>query len=84
MREDPETGRVAFASRAGPHMTFSGGPRECWGKRLAMITLRLVTTLLVWNFDFLPLPEGMDSLEISDILNAKPKVCLLRLKPLEL
>ena len=84
MREDPESGRVVFAPRAGPHMTFGAGPRECWGKRLAMITLRLVTTLLVWNFEFLPLPEGMDSLEVSDILNAKPKVCLLRLKPLEL
>lgn len=83
MREDPETGRIAFYPRAGPHMTFSTGPRECWGKRLAMITLRLVTTLLVWEFDFLPLPEGMDNLEVTDILNAKPSVCSLRIKPME-
>lgn len=83
MREDPETGRTVFDPRAGPHMPFSAGPRECWGKRLAMLTLRLAATLLIWNFDFLPLPAGMDSLEITDILNAKPKVCLVRLKPLE-
>ena len=84
MRKDPESGELVFNARAGPHMTFSAGPRECWGKRLALITLRQVTTLLVWNFDFLPLPEGMDSLEVIDVLNAKPKVCLMRLKPIEL
>jgi cytochrome P450 len=84
MRENPETGKIVFNPRAGPHMTFSVGARECWGRRLAMITLRLVTTLMIWNFEFLPLPEGMDSLDVTDILNAKPSVCLIRLKPLDI
>lgn len=77
-RSDDDEGRVVFDPRAGPQMTFSLGPRECWGKRLAYLTLRLVTTLLVWNFDFHPLPEGMDSAEVVDVLNAKPKVSLIR------
>lgn len=82
LREDTETGRVIYDPKSGPHMTFSAGPRECWGKRLAYLALRQVTSLLVWNFEFLPLPEGMDSKEVEDVLNAKPKVCLIRVKPL--
>ncbi|KAI1258547.1 cytochrome P450 [Xylariaceae sp. FL1019] len=84
LREDPATGRMMYNPKAGPHMTFSAGTRECWGKRLAYLALRQVTTLLVWNFEFLPLPKGLDSRGVTDVLNAKPTVCLVRIKPLEL
>ncbi|KAK7754519.1 hypothetical protein SLS62_003539 [Diatrype stigma] len=82
LREDEDSGRVVYDPKSGPHMTFSAGPRECWGKRLAYLALRQVTTLLVWNFEFLPLLEGMDSTVVEDVLNAKPKVCLVKVKPL--
>jgi cytochrome P450 len=82
LRKDPSTGELVFDPKAGPQMTFSLGPRECWGKRLAFLQVRLLTTLLVWNFEFNQLPAAMDNWETMDILNAKPKVCLVSLKPL--
>jgi cytochrome P450 len=80
LRNDPSTGSVVFDSKAGPFMTFGTGNRECWGKRLAYLQLKLITTLLVWKFKFLPLTAELDDFEATDILNAKPKTCFVSLK----
>ena len=82
LKRNESTREVEFDSKAGPFLTFSLGNRECWGKRLAYLQLRLLTTLIVWNFEFLPLPAGLYEEEIVDVLNAKPKTCLVRLKSL--
>lgn len=79
LRKDAETGEKVFDIKAGPTLSFSLGPRECWGKRLAYLELKLVTTLLVWNFEFLPLPSELVDWDIVDVLNAKPKRCFVRL-----
>lgn len=71
-----------FNSKAGPFLTFSTGNRDCWGKRLAYLQLKLVTTLLVWNFEFMSLPKGMCGREAVDVLNAKPKDCFVQLRNL--
>lgn len=76
--EDPD--RIVFDPLAGPFMSFGAGVRECWGKRLALLQLRLVATLLVWNFEFLELPDKLNSSEVVDVLNAKPKECFVRLR----
>lgn len=81
-QDSSDSGKLVFNNKAGPGMTFSLGPRECWGKKLAYLQLRLLTTLMVWNFEFLPLPQELENWDIEDILNAKPKVCLVRLRPL--
>ena len=73
----------AFNSKAGPFLTFSTGNRDCWGKRLAYLQLKLVTTLLIWNFEFLSVPESMSGREAVDILNAKPRTCVVRLRNLQ-
>ncbi|RYP90972.1 hypothetical protein DL770_002888 [Monosporascus sp. CRB-9-2] len=31
LRKDADTGRIIYDPKSGPHMTFSAGPRECWG-----------------------------------------------------
>ena len=80
LRKDLGTGNLIFDSQAGPALSFSAGNRECWGKRLAYLQLRLVTTLLVWSFEFLPLPEELDDREVVDMLNAKPRSCLVKLR----
>ncbi|KAJ6789979.1 hypothetical protein PWT90_02935 [Aphanocladium album] len=74
-----EDGDVVFDAKAGPFLTFGLGGRECWGKRLAYMQLRLVTTLLVWNFEFRPMPDELADEDIVDSLNAKPKSCYVRL-----
>ncbi|RYP90146.1 hypothetical protein DL770_003768 [Monosporascus sp. CRB-9-2] len=78
-REGGEEGNLVFDPKAGPFMTFSLGPRMCWGRRLAYLELRLVVTLLVWNFEFLPIPPELDNWDIFDHLIYKPRSCLVRL-----
>jgi cytochrome P450 len=80
LRKDTTTGRVIFDPKAGPFMTFGAGNRECWGKRLAYLQLKLIATLLLWRFQFLPLSADLGGFETTDILNAKPKKCFVSLK----
>ncbi|RYP41638.1 hypothetical protein DL767_000843 [Monosporascus sp. MG133] len=78
-REGGEEGNLVFDPKAGPFMTFSLGPRMCWGRRLAYLELRLVVTLLVWNFEFLPIPPELGNWDTYEMLIRKPCSCLVRL-----
>jgi cytochrome P450 len=74
-----EKGEMVFDSQAGPLLAFSTGPRGCWGKRLAYMELKLVTTLLLWNFVFQRLPSELHDWEVKDDLFVKPKHCRVKL-----
>ncbi|KAH7110274.1 hypothetical protein EDB81DRAFT_863138 [Dactylonectria macrodidyma] len=70
---------AVFDQQAGPFLAFSSGKRGCWGKRLAYLELKLVGTLLLWNFDFERTPEPMNSWKLEEDIFVKPKVCCVRL-----
>jgi len=69
----------AFNPRAGPFMSFSAGTRVCWGQRLAYLELKLVATVLVWNFVFNRLPENLEDWIYDEDLFLKPKNCWVQL-----
>jgi cytochrome P450 len=71
--ENTQHGEVTHDSKAGPFLSFSTGTRGCWGRRLAYLELRLITTLLVWNFAFEPLPQELHDWDAVDELFTKPK-----------
>ncbi|KAK1985852.1 cytochrome P450 [Colletotrichum cereale] len=75
-----ETGNVKFESTAGPSLTFSTGPRGCWGKRLAYMELKLIVTLLVWDLVFMGLPAEMEDNGLVEGLFTKPKSCFVKLQ----
>jgi len=79
LRKD-ENGEVVFDHYAGPFLSFSTGPRGCFGKRLAYLELRIVTILLVWNFEYLPLPSHLDSWDAHDSVVVKPNMTYVRLR----
>ncbi|KAF0315010.1 cytochrome p450 [Colletotrichum asianum] len=79
-----ENGQVKFNGQAGPFMSFSLGPRGCWGKRLAYLELKLIITLLVWNLDFGRLPTEMEDDGLVEGLFTKPKSCLVKLKAVKI
>ncbi|KAK6853116.1 cytochrome P450 [Apiospora arundinis] len=74
-----EAGTQAFDSQAGPMLAFSLGIRGCFGRRLAYLQLRILMTLIVWNFEFGPLPEELNSFDAVDTLTTKPVKCFVRL-----
>lgn len=68
-----------FDPYAGPTLAFSAGPRQCFGKRLAYMKLRTVMTLLMWNFEFQPLHEELNTPELIEILVNLPEDCYVKL-----
>ncbi|ORY68616.1 cytochrome P450 monooxygenase [Pseudomassariella vexata] len=74
-----EDGAEIFDPLAGPFLSFSSGIRGCFGRRLAYVQLRVVMTLMIWNLEFGPLPEELNSWESVDSLTTKPVKCFTRL-----
>ncbi|CAG9982018.1 unnamed protein product [Clonostachys byssicola] len=68
-----------FDSLAGPTLPFGLGLRSCFGKKLGYLELRLLVTLLVWNFDFQPVPSDLSGLEPYEGLTHRPKHCYVKL-----
>ncbi|KAI6470699.1 hypothetical protein MCOR17_003411 [Pyricularia oryzae] len=57
LHPQPE-GRDVFDPEALPTLVFSHGTRGCFGKRLAMLDLRVFIIVLVLEFRFMPIPEN--------------------------
>jgi cytochrome P450 len=68
-----------FDSRAGPNLAFSAGPRQCFGKKLAYMKLRVVMTLLIWSFEFQELDQSLNGPDITEKLVNLPKDCYAKL-----
>ncbi|KAI9146951.1 Cytochrome P450 monooxygenase TRI13 [Paramyrothecium foliicola] len=73
-------GRDEFDLAAGPTLPFGLGLRGCFGRKLAYMELKLLTTLIVWTFELLPCPEGLSSYEAVEGLTRKPTQCYVSLK----
>lgn len=74
-----EQGNVAYDAQAGPMLAFSLGMRGCFGRRLAYLTLRMLFTMLIWNFELDAVPDELDSWKAIQILTRKPVQCYVRL-----
>ncbi|KAK7954808.1 hypothetical protein PG988_015502, partial [Apiospora saccharicola] len=75
-----EDGTQRFNSRAGPMITFGLGPRSCFGKRLAYLEMRMVLSLLVWNFEFQKVEGSLASNDVHESITTCPRSCYVALK----
>ncbi|KAH6644308.1 putative cytochrome P450 oxygenase [Boeremia exigua] len=64
-----------YNDRRDVHKPFSYGRRDCIGRNLAYLEMRLILALLLWNFD-LTLGEGMDQWHIQKIFGLWQKPSL--------
>jgi cytochrome P450 len=80
--EKDENGEDVFNASKGPMLPFGGGTRGCFGRRLAYLELRVVLLLLVWNFEFLPLPEKLRSYRPFEKITVETVRSPVRLKKL--
>jgi hypothetical protein len=55
---------IEFNSDAGPVHSFGAGPRGCYGIKQAYMHLRIIFTLIVWNFELQPTPEALSSFAV--------------------
>lgn len=50
------------------------------GKKLAYLEMRVIYTLILWNFELLPIPEAMFDMKGQDILTRQPQTVYIRLR----
>ncbi|WQF79480.1 Putative cytochrome P450 [Colletotrichum destructivum] len=75
---------IEFDATAGPQLSFGLGGRSCFGKKLAYLELRIIVTLIVWNFELLPCPEKLSGYASIIGITNKPLECYVRLKDVKL
>ncbi|KAI9159177.1 Cytochrome P450 monooxygenase TRI13 [Paramyrothecium foliicola] len=78
-RSDDQGEELVFDPNAGPPLGFGHGPRMCFGKRLAMLKMRIYFTLFVWTFELLPI-GALLNYDNDMSLARLPRDCVLRLR----
>jgi len=73
-------GEVDFDNRAGPMQQFGAGVRGCFGRKLAMLGLRAVFTMLIMTFELRPIPDELASWASEDLLTHQPQQTYVRLR----
>jgi cytochrome P450 len=73
-----------FDATAGPQLSFGLGTRGCFGKKLAYVELRVIVTLIVWNFELLPCPKNLSGYKSIIGITNKPTQCFVRLRDVKL
>ncbi|SPQ24085.1 98bcb0d1-d493-4b7c-8817-0a47768b614d [Thermothielavioides terrestris] len=69
---DEQTGKEVFNAYAVPSLTFGGGYRGCFGRKLAVMELRIMVVLLILSFEFLPLPEDLRGMSAHEKVFREP------------
>ncbi|KAG8159313.1 hypothetical protein KVR01_010974 [Diaporthe batatas] len=66
-----------FDPKAAASMAFSGGLRACFGKKIAMLEMRIFLVVLVWHFSFARLSTRLSRYGSLDGLTRKPSCCFV-------
>ena len=72
----------AFNVTAGPVLAFGLGLRGFFGKRLAYLEMRILLTLIIWNFELLQCPPALSGYDSVLVSANRPKDCYVRLRSL--
>jgi cytochrome P450 len=78
--KEGENGEVEFDANAAPQIAFGMGPRSCWGRRLAYLELRMVTSLVILDFDLLEVSPALADPKASYGIVHRADQCCLRLR----
>ncbi|KAG6233464.1 hypothetical protein E4U26_002014 [Claviceps purpurea] len=78
-----EFDNLEYDCNAGPMLSFGAGSRGCFGKRLAYLEVRIMITLLVWNFTFEKCALDLSSYVERDEFTTIPTRCYVKLKQAE-
>ncbi|KAL1839404.1 hypothetical protein VTJ49DRAFT_1535 [Mycothermus thermophilus] len=75
-----EQGKEVFDPMAGPQLAFGLGPRGCFGKRFALLSLKIQFALMIWHFQLLETPKPLSSYDAVQKFAREPRQCYVRLK----
>lgn len=80
LRIDPVTGDEMFDPMAGPTLAFGLGPRGCFGRRLALQSLRIHFAMTLWHFHLLKMPPELSGYDAVQRFAREPIQCYMRLE----
>lgn len=75
-------GRETHDQTAGPSIPFGLGTRGCFGRKLAYLELRIMITLLIWQFRLGQCPAELSGYGAVETLTHKPRQCYVQLEKL--
>ncbi|GAM86974.1 hypothetical protein ANO11243_049950 [Dothideomycetidae sp. 11243] len=78
LKSNHETGALQFNPLAGTSRPFGAGIRGCFGRKLALLELRLIFFIVCWCFELPRLPKMLSSYEATSKLANKPAHCFGR------
>lgn len=78
-----DDGCEIFDATAGPTLPFGLGTRGCYGRKLAYLEMRIVFTLLVWQFRLRKCPSELSGYGAVETLTHKPRQCYVNLERLD-
>jgi hypothetical protein len=64
-----------FEPEAVRMLPFSGGPRGCFGKHIAMLEMKIMIAVLVLKFEFPQLAKSLSGYQAQDGLTSRPTYC---------
>ncbi|KAF5136941.1 Cytochrome P450 monooxygenase TRI13 [Metarhizium anisopliae] len=76
---DGSDGVQVFNPYAGLNLAFSAGPRQCFGKKLALLQLKTTMALLLWNFELQEVEASLSGWDITERLFNLPTNCYVKL-----
>ncbi|KAK3324456.1 cytochrome P450 [Cercophora scortea] len=77
---DPQTGKETYNPLAGPTLAFGLGPRGCFGRRLALMALRIQFAMIVWHFHLCKTPEDLSGYDAVQRFAREPTQCFVCLE----
>lgn len=76
----PDGSGFDFDGAAGPQLGFGMGIRQCWGRRMAHLEIRIIIALIVWNFDLLDISDSLGGYAGFDGISRQPQRVFVRLR----
>jgi cytochrome P450 len=73
-----------FDPAAGPSLAFGSGLRQCYGKRLAYLEMKVLVVLIIWNFKLLPCPADLSTYTSVMRMTSRPRNRCVRLREVKL
>jgi cytochrome P450 len=75
-----DNGNVEFDGTSTPQLAFGIGVRACWGRKLAMLEMKMMTAMVILKFDLLDVPAALTGDKAYYDLSYRPYKGYLRLR----
>ncbi|KAH8127756.1 hypothetical protein ACSS6W_008700 [Trichoderma asperelloides] len=77
-----DQGQISFNPSAGARHSFGAGPRGCFGRKWAMLEVRIMVSLIIWKFRLEEIPAALASFKPKPGLAHRPEMAYVRLNAL--